>query len=198
MPSPLLLIVAGPNGSGKTTLVRQGVLAAHLDVPLGSINPDDVARDLAGGGAPTADISLRAAQICDGRLDDEIEAGRSVTVETVLSSDKLKQRVETAKSVDFRVALVYVTLRHPALHVARVRQRHALGGHDVPAERVLRRRERSHELFAWFAERADLVLVFDNTAAPVYTAGKADGVWDLAASDRLPEELAATLRRLAG
>ena len=63
MPSPLLLIVAGPNGSGTTTLVRQGVLAAHLDVPLGSINPDDVARDLAGGGAPTADISLRAAQI---------------------------------------------------------------------------------------------------------------------------------------
>src|SRR6476469_9669712 len=78
LPSPLLLIVAGPNGSGKTTLVRQGVLAAHLDVPLGSINPDDVARDLAGGGAPTADISLRAAQICDGRRDDEIEAGRSV------------------------------------------------------------------------------------------------------------------------
>ena len=95
---PRLLIVAGPNGSGKTTLVRHGVLSAYLDVPSASINPDEVARELTGGGRLTPEISLQAAQTCDARLDAEIAAGRSVTVETVLSSDKLKRRVEAARA----------------------------------------------------------------------------------------------------
>jgi predicted ABC-type ATPase len=56
-----LLIVAGPNGSGKTTLVRHGVLSDYLDVPSASINPDEVARELTGGGALTPEISLQAA-----------------------------------------------------------------------------------------------------------------------------------------
>src|SRR5262249_14815317 len=155
-------IVAGPNGSGKTTLVQQGVLAELLDVPANSINPDEVARDLAGGGAASPDHSLQAAQICDARLDAEIAAGQSVTVETVLSSDKLQRRVTAAKAAGFVVTLVYITVRHAALNVARVEQRQAQGGHDVPADRILSRRIRSHALFEWFAREADMVLVFDN------------------------------------
>ncbi len=195
---PHLVIVAGPNGSGKTTLVQQGVLAELLDVPANSINPDEVARELAGGGTPSPQHSLQAAQLCDARLDFEIAAGRSVTVETVLSSEKLKPRVEAAKTKGFAVVLVYVTVRHGALNVARVEQRQAQGGHDVPADRILSRRTRSHTLFEWFAQHADMVLVFDNTSMPIYAAGKADGVWDLPDVDCLPEELAATIRRLAG
>jgi predicted ABC-type ATPase len=194
---PRLLIVAGPNGSGKTTLVRHGVLSAYLDVPPASINPDEVARELTGDGRLTLEISLQAAQTCDTRLDAEIAAGRSVTVETVLSSDKLKRRVEAARAAGFSIVLVYVTLRYPALNVARVQQRHAQGGHDVPSDRVLSRRERSHALFEWFARQADIVLVFDNSAVPVYAAGKAGGMWDLADLDRLPDDLAATIQRLA-
>ena len=111
-PVPRLLIVAGPNGSGKTTLVRHGVLSDYLDVPSASMtNPDEVARELTGGGALTPEISLQAAQACDAQLDAEIAAGRSVTVETVLSSDKLKRRVEAAKAARFSIALVFVTLR---------------------------------------------------------------------------------------
>lgn len=194
---PHLLIVAGPNGSGKTTLVQQGVLATYLHVPRNSINPDDVARELAGGGAVSPEQSLHAAQLCDERLDAEIAAGRSVAVETVLSSDKLKHRVEAAKAACFFVVLVYVTVRDGALNVARVGQRHAQGGHDVPPDRVLSRRVRSHALFEWFAQQAHMVLVFDNTSTPVYAAGKADGAWDLADVDRLPNDLAATIRGLA-
>ena len=42
-----------------------------------------------------------------------------------------------------------------------------------------------------------MALVFDNSGAPTYAAGKADGVWDLANVDVLPAELAATIRELA-
>jgi hypothetical protein len=41
------------------------------------------------------------------------------------------------------------------------------------------------------------VLVFDNTSVPVYAAGKAHGVWDIAEVHRLPPDLARTIRRLA-
>lgn len=194
---PWLVIVAGPNGSGKTTLVRGGVVSAILPLPATSINADDIARALAGGAQPTPDHSLRAAQLADARLDAEIEAGRSVCVETVLSSDKLRRRVEAAQAGGYEVALIYVTVRDGALNLLRVAQRHAQGGHDVPADRVLARRARSHDAFAWFADRADLVLVFDNTDAPVRAAGKLGGVWRLWAVDRLPSDLADAVERLA-
>ena len=194
---PWLVIVAGPNGSGKTTLVRGGMVSAVLPVSAASINADDIARALAGGAQPTPEQSLRAAQLADALLDAEIEAGRSVTVETVLSSDKLQRRVTAAKAGGYEVALIYVTVRDGALNLLRVAQRHAQGGHDVPADRVLARRTRSHEAFAWFAQRADLVLVFDNTDTPVQAAGKLGGVWRLRAVDRLPPELAAAVERLA-
>lgn len=210
----LLVVVAGPNGSGKTTLVRQGVLEQVLrppwlgqdggDGPAGAqppmlkINPDDVAQALAGGGQPTPEQSLRAAQICDDRLDAAIAAGRPVLVETVLSSDKLQRRVLAAKAAGYAVALVYVTLRHEALNVARVALRRARGGHAVPPERVLDRRARSHARFAWFAERADFVAVFENSAEPVCAAAKHDGRWWLPRLDLLPPDLAAAVETAAG
>lgn len=193
-----LVIVAGPNGAGKTTLVRSGALSATLPVPAASINPDDIARDLASGAQPTPEQSLRAAQLADTQLDEAIAAGNPVMVETVLSSDKLKPRVEAAQARGYDVALIYVTVREGALNVMRVAQRRAQGGHDVPTDRVLARRARSHGLFEWFARRANLVLVFDNSGQPVLAAGKLGDAWQLWDVDRLPVELAATIRRLAG
>ena len=75
------------------------------------------------------------------------------------------------------MVLVYVTLRHEALNVARVALRHAQGGHDVPRDRILDRRARSHARFAWFAERADFVAVFENSAEPVCAAMKRGQRW---------------------
>lgn len=195
---PRLVIVAGPNGSGKTTLVQSGVLSRVLDVPLNSINPDDVARELADGGQPNSAQSLRAAQLCDARLDAEIAAGHAVMVETVLSSDKFKSRVDAARDGGFDIVFVYVTVRYADLNVARVRLRTDLGGHDVPEDRIIGRRERSHAMFAWFAGAADTVFVFDNSSSvPVVTACKHLGKWTIAAPGRLPADLALTIRRLA-
>jgi predicted ABC-type ATPase len=213
---PLLVVVAGPNGSGKTTLVRRGVLEQVLrppwideregdeslrggaPPPMTTINPDDLAKALAGGGQPTPEQSLQAAQASDALLDAEIAAGRSVLVETVLSSDKLQRRVSAAKAAGYAVALVYVTLRHEALNVARVTLRHAQGGHGVPPDRVLDRRARSHARFGWFAERADFVAVFENSAEPVCAAMKTGGRWWLWRPDLLPPDLAEAVEAAAG
>lgn len=194
---PNLVMVAGPNGSGKTTLVRSGVLAHVLDVPDLSINADDYAKELAAGGQPTDEQSLQAAQMSDAHLDAEIAAGRSVLVETVLSSDKFKHRVAAARQAGFRVVLIYVSLKLPELNIGRVANRRRLGGHGVPSDRVLARRSRSHLMFEWFAKEADQVFVFDNsTTSPTTVAFKDLGVWTILDLDLLPGDLADSVRVL--
>jgi len=62
------------------------------------------------------------------------------------------------------------------LNIERVAHRFRHGGHDVPAERIVARRQRSRELFAWFAKEADQVFVFDNsTSSPTVAAVKNGG-----------------------
>ena len=143
---------------------------------------------------------MRAAQLGDEELDRCIVAGQSVLIETVLSSDKFRHRVQAAKDAGFSVTLIYVTLRLAALNVQRVDQRHDLGGHAVPPDRIVARRARSHANFAWFASAADRVLLFDNTdqAGPVFVAGCEAGEWDIVAIERLPRDLYRAVRKLAG
>jgi predicted ABC-type ATPase len=196
---PTLVIVAGPNGSGKSTLVRTGALSELLDVPTISINADDIARMFATGGQPSNDQSLYAAQVSDALLDDQIVAGRSVIIETVLSSDKYKSRVVSARAAGFQVVLVYVSVRIAELNVARVANRLIQGGHDVPADRIIARRSRSHEMFAWFAKEADQVFVFDNsTTSPAIVAFKDRAEWTMLDLAGLSADLAATIVKLAG
>lgn len=193
---PTLVIVAGPNGSGKTTLVNSGVLAEILPVPAVSINADNVARALTGGQQPTDAQSLEAAQIADALLDIAIAEGRSVTVETVLSSEKYKPRVLAAKRAGYEVLLVYVTVNSVAANVARVAYRVHAGGHDVPVDRIAARRQRSFGTFAWFAREADQVFVYDNSDVPFLAANKDGSQWLINDLSVLPSDLSAAIIEL--
>ena len=195
---PVLVIVAGPNGSGKTTLVRTGGLTGLVDVPSICINADDIARMFAAGGQPSDDRSLYAAQVCDSLLDEQIASGRSVVVETVLSSDKFKTRVLAARQAGFQVVLIYVSVKLADLNIGRVANRFTLGGHPVPVERIIARRARSHEMFVWFAKQADRVFVFDNsTAIPVLAAFKDEDKWTPRNLGALAPDLAAVIDGLS-
>ena len=68
-----------------------------------------------------------------------------------------------ARSADLIFRLVYVTTPGPELNVERVRDRVETGGHDVPRDKILTRWDRSMAELPWFAERADRLLVLDNS-----------------------------------
>jgi predicted ABC-type ATPase len=175
---PTLVVVAGPNGSGKTTMVRSRELALLFTVPVVSVNADDFAKILAGDRSPTDQESLQAAQIADAMVDDLVADRQSFIVETVLSSDKYKSRILTARAAGFDIILVYVSVRDLELNIERVRNRVRLGGHPVPGHRIKARRNRSFQMFSWFARHADKVLVFDNSlAAPAIAAVKGPSGW---------------------
>lgn len=194
---PVLAIVAGPNGSGKTTLVSSGALDRVIAGRAGSINADNLARALAGDAQPTDGQSLLAAQMADTLLDTMIKSGKSVIVETVLSSDKYKARVLAARAAGYEILLVYVTVNTQEASIARVAYRFRTGGHNVPVERITARRERSHAMFVWFAHEADQVFVYDNSDVPVLAASKHQSRWLISDLSVLPPDLAASIEAMA-
>lgn len=168
---PTLILIAGPNGSGKSTLATHPVIASLARTPEDAspplhINPDQIRRDLgeADPEAPSAELDLRAARMADEQFADAIASGRSVIRETVLSTTRLLPVVEDAKLRGFKIVLLFIFLRDPALNIARVAQRAQLGGHNVPAEKIRSRWAGAMQKLGAFAPLADVLMVFDNSA----------------------------------
>ena len=163
---PTLWIIAGANGSGKSTAYGQ----ATIDAPTGAIwfiNPDALAKTVAEhDGIPlTPDANLEAVRRIEAWLYASVNAHQTVGVETVMSTDKYRALVDRAHEQAFRVRLIYVFLKSAELNIARVRDRVAGGGHDVPEPSIRSRRERSFHQLSWFFEHADEVDIFDNSGA---------------------------------
>ncbi|PZR93463.1 MAG: hypothetical protein DI537_10075 [Stutzerimonas stutzeri] len=166
---PWLWILAGPNGSGKTTIAAHpAVMALMAGTP--SLNADELAKKIAEaeGTAVTREISLQAARSIDAEVDKHVDDGRSFSVETVLSSMKYKATVRRARRAGFQIGLIFVFTSRADLNVLRVSQRVMAGGHDVPKDKVRARWTSSINNLAWFAGRADQLLVIDNSRAPEF------------------------------
>lgn len=161
--SKWMWIIAGPNGAGKSTFTDQ--LFASVRAPLRKLNADErtLALRAKSRDAPLDILNLQAAQEIDAEVSDCITADRSFLVETVLSSPKYRDDVLAAKAKGFSIGLVYVSLHPPELSPERVATRVLKGGHDVDPRTAINRHGRSHEQLRWFAARADILMVYDNS-----------------------------------
>ncbi|MBR4507771.1 MAG: zeta toxin [Alphaproteobacteria bacterium] len=124
-----LYLIAGPNGSGKTTLARE-LLNKYPDLKF--MNADEVAaaRNLG---------MVDAARIVLNDMDYTLNNGESFIWETTLSGTYHNKFLKLARDSQYKIIFSYVMLASPEQNIARVQQRVALGGHDVPDD-VLRRR----------------------------------------------------------
>ncbi|MEQ8319352.1 MAG: zeta toxin family protein [Rhodospirillales bacterium] len=175
LPSPLLVIVAGPNGSGKTTLSRD-LFPDPDETDMVWLNADELVQYLRETDSDIENIPLHAAKTIDGMLDECIENRESVLVETVLSSGKYQSRVKRAKELGFYVLFVFVTLDRPELNIERVAQRVRESGHDVPEEKIRSRYHKSiAEATGFFGVEAHLTIFMDNTSSPVELLRVVDG-----------------------
>lgn len=156
---PFVLMVAGPNGSGKTTLTRR-LAASGIDFGV-YINPDDIAAELAGSYAERVAEAQRKAE---ASRTDCLEHGRSFSFETVMSHPSKIETLRQAHERGFTTLLYFVATSNPQVNVERVGQRVALGGHDVPADRIVSRYQRTLALLPEAVAVADRCFLFDNTA----------------------------------
>lgn len=143
-----------------------------------ALSPDDLVPALRAEYPGESELGLvrRAQAVSDVTINAAVDAGRTVMVETVLSSKKFEATVGRALATGFRFGLFYVVVGSPELNVGRVADRVEQGGHDVSAELIRSRRIRSFAAFTWFAARASVGAVFDNSGeAPGLIAEKREG-----------------------
>ncbi len=149
---PTLIVVAGPNGCGKSTLTRMSGFRG-LDI----IDPDAIARGMtAGGPGQAAREALRRRRVALG-------AGRTHLVETTLAGSGVLRHMEAARRAGCRIVLHYVSVATADQALDRIRNRVALGGHDVPEADARRRFVRSHASLPAAIARVDEAMLYDNT-----------------------------------
>ena len=130
-----ILIVAGANGAGKTAFATE-FLPNEADCPI-FINADLIA---AGLSPFRPDLTaLRAARLMLSMIRDYVRRGESFAFETTLSGRSYARLIPHWREQGYSVELFFLRLSRPEIAIARVSQRVAEGGHDVP-EPVIRRR----------------------------------------------------------
>ncbi len=159
--SPVLVVVAGPNGAGKTTFVEQFLPPLGLRV----VNPDAIARALFPD-APEA-AGYEAARAADAVRTDLLRRRVSFCMETVFSDPSGTKLAffDEARKQGYLVILIFIGLESSDLSAARVMQRTAEGGHDVPDDKITSRFPRVLANLARALPRVDHAFLFDNSLA---------------------------------
>ncbi len=133
-----VVVIGGPNGAGKSTAAThllRGPLAVEEFV-----DADVIARELSGSNPDT--VAIEAGRIMLRRLD--VLAGRraNFAFETTLASRSFAPWLADLRTRGYRVDVLFLWLPRADLAVARVHDRVAGGGHNVPDETVRRRYDR--------------------------------------------------------
>ncbi len=133
--SKRVLIIAGPNGAGKTVFATE-FLPNEADCP-NFINADLIAAGLSPFRSEST--AVRAGKLMLNMIEDYVRRGESFSFETTLSGRVYARLIPCWQELGYWVKLFFLQLPTPEMAIARVRQRVAEGGHDVPEE-VIRRR----------------------------------------------------------
>jgi predicted ABC-type ATPase len=166
-------IIAGPNGSGKTTFAKM-FLPDYVKCP-NFVNADLIAQGL-------APFEPRAAAVKAGKLVlQQIHeyAGRGVdfAFETTLSGKSYVSLLADLKAKGYALHLFFLWIPSPELAIARIKDRVADGGHNVPVGDVRRRFARGiNNFFTLYESLLDSWMLFDNSKAkPVLIAKRKNG-----------------------
>ncbi len=85
-------------------------------------------------------------------------------VESTIAGHGTLRLMETAREAGYRVELHYVAVGTPEQALVRIRNRVALGGHDVPEPDVRRRFDRSLAHLPAAIARSDEIWLYDNAS----------------------------------
>ena len=107
--------------------------------------------------------ALEAGRQFISRVDEAIDSGETIVVETTLSGKSFAKAMKKARARNYWIALQMVFVESPAESIMRVAGRVRRGGHHVPTNDVVRRFPRSLQNF-WniYRELADVWLLSYN------------------------------------
>jgi len=173
MPNKNVYIIAGPNGSGKTTFARE-FLPDFVHCP-NFVNADLIALGLAPFEPRTA--AIKAGKLVLQQIHEYASKNVDFAFETTLSGKAYATLLKELKRNGYGIHLFFLWIPSPELAIARIKDRVAEGGHNVPAEDVRRRFIRGvYNLFSLYEPLVDSWMLFDNSRAkPVLIAKRKNG-----------------------
>ena len=110
-------------------------------------------------------LALAAGREVIARTDAHIVAGRSFLLETTLSGNRESRLIARLRAAGYCIDVYFVCLSSSEMNIQRVRLRVGKGGHDVPAEDIVRRYDRSLENLRGILPLTDRAVLFDNSGA---------------------------------
>ena len=170
---PNVYIIAGPNGAGKTTFARE-FLPQYVQCK-NFINADFIAQGLSPFSPQAA--GLRAGRLVLEQILNFSTRKMDFGFESTLSGKTYYSLLKQLKGRGYSLHLFFLWVPGVELSLARIKERVAKGGHDVPQADVRRRFRRSFSNFLKLYEPLfDSWYIFDNsTTAPNLVAQKENG-----------------------
>jgi predicted ABC-type ATPase len=107
---------------------------------------------------------MAAGRIALQRFEEFVAERQSFAIETTLSGHSYARRFIELQHLGYQIHLFFLWIPSPTLAMGRIRHRVNLGGHDVPADVVLRRYSRTLRNFVdVYWPMADYGQIIDNS-----------------------------------
>ena len=168
--TPRALIIAGPNGSGKTTFAEEYLRSESVSF----LSADFIAEQIRATDPLSARVEAGRQFLV--RLDRLVADKDPFALEATLAGATLARSIRQMKQAGYSISLVYIFLRSTEACRARIRERVAKGGHQVPDVDIRRRFSRSLKNF-WTHYRllADRWYLFYNGGALFHAVALGEG-----------------------
>jgi predicted ABC-type ATPase len=165
-----IYVLAGVNGAGKSSIAG----AAFREFGADYYNPDETAHKLIAANRNISKVDANSAAWHQGvrLLRRAIEERLDFALETTLGANTIPRLLAHAASQGVEIYVWYVGLSSPGLHIERVQSRVRRGGHDIPADDIHRRYERSRLNLIELLPRLAALRVYDNSAHADPAAGR--------------------------
>lgn len=162
-----ILALAGVNGAGKSSLL--GMMLAEDGATW--FNPDSFTHELVQAGWPQLDANAAAWQEGRRRLERAIVEGTDYALETTLGGNTIPALLRQACD-RHEVSIWFCGLTDVALHLRRVAERVAAGGHDIPEAKIRQRFDSARLNLIKLMPHLASLHVYDNST-PVDADGQA-------------------------
>lgn len=167
---PNIYIIAGPNGAGKTTFATK-----HLFQKIQCsefVNADFIASGLSR--YHPEKVAFKAGRLMLEKLKELSDSKVDFAFETTLSSRTFLPFLKENKQNGYTINIFYLWLDSYKAAICRVKKRVEEGGHNVPAEDVERRYQRSiYNFINLYIPIANNWVLYDNsTGAFIEVANK--------------------------
>lgn len=155
-----VIIFGGPNASGKSTIAKY--ILSNLDLPF--LNPDMVAKLYFDHiSDETEKYKNYAMPFTEDIRNKYVDSGISFSIETVFSDINKLDFVKTLKERGFKIYTIWMGTNDPHINVERAVIRQNLGGHIVPADKIITRYYKSMDNMLQLLQLSDCAVVIDNS-----------------------------------